>query len=269
MARLIAGAAAGKPFVDPEQGGGRGASRPVRRRRMGVGGAAVSRRHRRRGFLRDLAQSGQRAAHPRHQGPHRGAGFLVRRRQPRRRRRQDRHHPSDGTRETISVNEDAPSLFLRGGCRRRGDPRRPAGIRLARHGLGRQPRQRCACSTNGAPRSGSNTRSRSRRSASTRISGRPLAGRRHGIAKREHSRPREAGFGAWRSASRISAPSRRARSCSTPSSRPAAICSTPAYVYGAGYTEALFGDWLDESRRARAVGASSARARTRRSAIPT
>ena len=72
------------------QGGRRGASRPVRRRRMGLGAAHLSGRHCRRGLLQHLARPGQCAAHLRHEGPHRGAGLLVRRRQPRRRPRQDR-----------------------------------------------------------------------------------------------------------------------------------------------------------------------------------
>ena len=87
MARLIAGAAVGQALRRAGQGGGRRASRPVRRRRMGFGAAAVSRRHRRRSLLQHLARPGQCAAHPRHEGPHRGAGLLVRRRQPRGRHR--------------------------------------------------------------------------------------------------------------------------------------------------------------------------------------
>ena len=80
MARLIAGAAAGKAFLDPVQGRRHGPSRRERRRRMGGGAAAVPERHPRRMRLRGVAEAGKRAARPRHQGPHRGAGLLVRRR---------------------------------------------------------------------------------------------------------------------------------------------------------------------------------------------
>ena len=105
MARLIAGAAVGKPFARARQGRRHRPSRPVRRRRVGLGGAAFPQRHRRRGVLRHLAQPGQRAAHPRHQGPHRGAGLLVRRRQPRRRAGQDRRHRSTASARPSAVNE--------------------------------------------------------------------------------------------------------------------------------------------------------------------
>ena len=67
MARLIAGAAVGRAVRRAGAGGGHRASRPVRRRRMGVGGAALSVRDRRRSILQHLAQPGQCAAHPRHQ----------------------------------------------------------------------------------------------------------------------------------------------------------------------------------------------------------
>ena len=99
---LIAGAAAGKPFLDPVKVAGAAHLGAVRRRRMGGGRAARSR----------TASSPRSPARSRStqdnvlrilgtEGPHRGAGLLVRRRQPRGRHRQDRHHPRDGTRETI------------------------------------------------------------------------------------------------------------------------------------------------------------------------
>ena len=64
MARLIAGAAVGKALRRAGQSGRRRASRPVRRRRMGLGAAALSGRHRRRSLLQHLARPGQCAAHP-------------------------------------------------------------------------------------------------------------------------------------------------------------------------------------------------------------
>ena len=51
MARLIAGAAAGKPFLDPVKVARRRASRRDRRRRMGVGGLPFPERRHRRGLV--------------------------------------------------------------------------------------------------------------------------------------------------------------------------------------------------------------------------
>ena len=47
MARLIAGAAVGKPFAEPDSVAGAAHLGAVRHRRMGFGAAAFSRRHRR------------------------------------------------------------------------------------------------------------------------------------------------------------------------------------------------------------------------------
>ena len=206
-------------------GGRCGASRPVRRRRVGLGAVALSRRHRRRSLLQHLAQPGQRAAHHRNQGPHRGQGFLVRRRQGRR-HRQDRDHPPGRQRDRRRQGGSL-ALFLRGRCRRRGHPRGTAGVRLAGHGLGRQSRQFSRArqmARRGRPRirdrEGGKPRQHDFRPAA--------AHRRHGDRQARRSPACRRGPRSWRSASRISPPSRRARSCSTPSSRPAAICSTPA-----------------------------------------
>ena len=102
MARLIAGAAAGKPFAEPDKVAG-----VAHLGQSGVDEWASALlhfpgRHRRRGLLQHLAQPGQCAAHPRHEGPHRGAGLLVRRRQPRRRAGQDRrdHHRRQSARRS-------------------------------------------------------------------------------------------------------------------------------------------------------------------------
>ena len=73
-------------------------------------------------------------------------------------------HP-DGKRETISVNETRHLYSFEVDAAGEAILLGPAGIRLAGHGLGRQPRQPCACSTNGGQRLGSNTRSRRPRGA--------------------------------------------------------------------------------------------------------
>ena len=161
MARLIAGAAVGKPFADPVKVAGAA--------HLGQSGADewasallhFPERHRR---CRFPARSGSIrttcCASIGTEGPHRGAGLLVRRRQPRQGPRQDQRHHPDGQPRRSASSEERHALFLRGRCGRRSDSCRQSGIRLARHGLGRQPRQCSACSTNGAVRSGSNTGSR-------------------------------------------------------------------------------------------------------------
>ena len=92
MARLIAGAAAGKPFLDPVKVSGVAAFPRDRRGRLGRGDDGVSRRrHRRR---RDLPRggAGERAPHLRHRRLDRGEGLLVRERQAGR-HRHDRDPP--------------------------------------------------------------------------------------------------------------------------------------------------------------------------------
>ena len=215
----------GQPFAEPDRVAGTA--------HLGQSGVdewasallAFPGRHRRRSVLQHLAQPGQCAAHRRHQGPHRGQGFLVRRRQGRR-HRQDRHHPPGRHRDGRGQGRPL-ALFLRGRCRRRGDPRGTAGIRLAGHGLGRQPRQ--------FPRARQMAR-RGRARIRDREGGQPrqhdfrpaAAHRRHGDRQARHPRPVATRLDRGARLRGFSPPSRRARSCSTPSSRPAAICSTPA-----------------------------------------
>ena len=124
MARFIAGAAAGKPFLDPIKVSGTA--------HLGADGtdewaAAVLK------FENGIVAAGRPARsivkldnvlriHG-SDGPHRSAGFLVRRRQPGSGPRQDRHHPRDGKRETVSVNATAPRSIPSRSTRR---PRRSA-----------------------------------------------------------------------------------------------------------------------------------------------
>ena len=227
MARLIAGAAVGQALCRAGQRGGRGASRPVGRRRMGFGAAAFSRRHRRRSLLQHLARPGQCAAHPRHQGPHRGQGFLVRRRQGRR-HRQDQHHPSGRQRDDRGQGGSAgsiPSRPMRQAKRSLPASRNSPG----RAWVGPTASAISACSTNGVRAVGleygiekaASTRQHdlgpaaasraARRSPSAAFPGLDAEGVGRGARLRGFPRP-----------------SRRARSCSTHFSRPAAICSTPA-----------------------------------------
>ena len=142
MARLIAGAAAGKPFADPDKVVGRGASRPVRRRRMGIGACCIF----------------PAASSPRFPAASRSTRTMCCASSARRAASRCRTSGSPAATATAaparstssirtasarpsSVNEDAPPLFLRGRWRRRSHPCRPAGIRLAGHELGRQARQ--------------------------------------------------------------------------------------------------------------------------------
>ena len=105
MARLIAGAAAGKPFLDPVKVAGTAKLGEIGRRRVGGGDADVSERDHRRGLLRGVARAGERAARPRDRGSDRGRELLVRLR-PRGRRRQDRRSsPRKGERHTVEVEE--------------------------------------------------------------------------------------------------------------------------------------------------------------------
>ena len=140
MARLIAGAAVGKPFAEPDKVVGVGASRPVGGRRMVLRPAAFSRWHRCRSLLQHLARTGQYAAHPGHGRSHRGQGFLVRRRQGRRHRQDRRDRPRRQQSDHRGAG-DALALCIRSRCRGRGYSRRPPGIGMAGHGLGRQSRQ--------------------------------------------------------------------------------------------------------------------------------
>ena len=245
MARLIAGAAAGKPFADPDKVSGSAHLGQSGVDEWASARAALSGRHRRRSLLQHLAQPGQCAAHPRHQGPHRGAGLLVRRRQPRA-AASARSTSSAATARArrSSVNEDAACSIP---SRSTPPARRsaPAGRNSPRPAwAGPTASAICACSTNGAPRSGSNTGSRSRQAASTRSpAGRCGTG---GTAIVKRSIPGLAPNGLGRGARLRGFPQLlvRRRSCSTPSSRRAAICSTPASSMARGYTEALLGEWL-------------------------
>ena len=82
MARLIAGAAAGKPFPDPDKVAGVGASRPDP---ASTNGRPPCCAFRAASSPRSPAaislEPGQCAAHLRHEGPDRGRRLLVRRRQ--------------------------------------------------------------------------------------------------------------------------------------------------------------------------------------------
>ena len=231
-------------------GGGHRASRPVRRRRMGVGGAALSRRHRRRGVLQHLAQPGQCAAHPRHQGPHRGQGFLVRRRQGGR-HRQDRHHPP-GRQRDVDVKEDGWLYSFEADAAGEAIP--PARQEFAWPGMGwADSLGNLACSTNGAPASGSNTGSRRPASRVNTISGRKL--RPGGTAILQRAIP-----GLSPPASIVALGFEDFRTFSSGSILLDAFFEAggnlfdTGFVYGAGRTEALLGEWHGQPRRARAIG---------------
>ena len=175
---------------------------------------------------------------------------------------------SDGERETISVNEtrhlysfevDAAGEAIRAGRQEFAWPgmgwadslgNAPRARQMARRGRPRIRDREAAAAHAHALRPAS-SRPAARRSPSARIPGLP-----------------KTAVAWWRSASRISAPSPPARSCSTPSSRPAAISSTPPSSMARGYTETLLGEWQRTAACA-SSRSSSARARTRRSAIPT
>ena len=264
MARLIAGAAAGKPFLDPVKVAGVAQLGETGRRRVG----------RRRccafpnGIIAEVSCSvslaaGERAAGPRHRGADRGRRLLVRLR-PRGRRRPHRDHPAATARR-------GPSRWRRpaGSIPSRPTRRREA-IRAGRqefarpgHELGRHARQHA----------------RARQVAGRR---RPRLRHRAGRGAAAHARatrrsrggpsaiPRRALAGLERPASRAGARlrglprlRRRRRSCSTPSSSAAATSSTPP-----GSTAAAAPRRCSASGCARAACAtrwwSSARARTRR-----
>ena len=175
-------------------------------------------------------------------GPHRGAGLLVRRRHPRSGPRQDRCHPARWQARDDQRERDAPTSIPSRSTRR---ARRsaPGGRSF------RSPGMSWADSLGNARvldqwRAGAGLEYDIEKPArrTHTLSGRTLEGRQ--------TRSRSARFRAcrrssrsWRWALKISAPSRRARSCSTPSSKPAAMLFDTAFVYGAGYTEKLFGDW--------------------------
>ena len=109
MARLIAGAADGKPFLGAGKSLRRRPSRPDRRRRMGFGGAEVPERHHRRSLLLDHGATGQYAAHHRLRRPDRSRGFLVRLR-PQGRHRQDRAHQGRRARRPSKSRKTAGSI---------------------------------------------------------------------------------------------------------------------------------------------------------------
>ena len=105
MARLIAGVAAGKPFLDPDKVTGVAHLGQTGVDEWASAVLQLPERHRCGGVLLGGGATGQYAAHLRHDGPHRGERFLVRR------RTRGRHRPKieivrhDGTSETIAVEE--------------------------------------------------------------------------------------------------------------------------------------------------------------------
>ena len=194
MARLIAGAAVGQAVRRAGQGGGRGASRPVRRRRMGVGACctfpaasspkfpAASRSTR----TMCCASSAPRAA-----SRSRISGSPA---ATRRRHRQDRHHPADGTRDDRGQRRP-PALFLRGRCRRRGDP-----CRASRNSPGPAwagPTASAISRVLDKWRAAVGLEYEIEKAASrvNTISGRPLRAERHGDRQARHPRPAPDGVG--------------------------------------------------------------------------
>ena len=169
MARFIAGAAAGKPFLDPIKVAGAAHLGQAGTDEWSAAVLQFRERHRRAGLLRGLRPARQCAAHPRRR---RAASKCRTSGSPAARaiRASARSTSSRATaraRRSASTTTAAP-LFLRGRRRGRGDPRRAAGVFLARHELGRQPRQRPRARPMARRRPASNTTSRSRRGARTR-----------------------------------------------------------------------------------------------------
>ena len=242
MARFIAGAAAGKPFLDPVKVSGAA--------HLGQAGtdewsAAVLTFE--NGIIAQVScaifvTARQRAAHPWHRraaskcrtsGSPAAPAIRASARSTSSRR--------DGQARDDQRQRHAPPLFLRGRRRGRGDPRRPAGILPARHDLGRQPRQRPRArqmARGGRPR----IRDREADAPHAHACGPQAQGRRRdrpALASRVCRRRSRSS----RSASRIFAPSPRARSCSTHSARRAATSSTPPSSTAAATPKQLFGDW--------------------------
>ena len=255
MARLIAGAAAGKPFARAGQGGGR--------RRISASPASTNGRRRccifPNGIVAevsccDLARPGQRAAHPRHQGPHRGRRIsgspaaseggtgkidIIRPDGSARRSRSTR------TRWLYSFEADAAGEAIRAGRQE-----------FAWPGMG------WADSLGNLRvldkwRAGGRARIR-HREGRARASTRSPAGRCAPAARRSRKRaipglaqPASVvalGFEDFRTFSSGVDPARRLLRGA------AAICSTPPSSMARGHTEALLGEWLTQPRRARAVG---------------
>ncbi len=184
-----------------------------------------------------------------------------------RRHRQDRRdRPRRQQRDHRGATKTGLALFLRGRCRRRGDPRRPAGIRLARHGLGRQPRQ-SARARQMARRGRARIRHREGGKARQHDFRPAAAIRRHDHPQARDPGPVEAGVGGCARLRGFPHASPRARSCSTPSSRPAAICSTRALSMAPAAPRRCSASGCTTAACA-SNRSSSARARTRRSAIP-
>ena len=230
MARLIAGAAVGKPFLEPAKVAGDRASRrspaSTNGRRpcctfpngiIAEVSCAVSLNQ--DNVLRILGTTGRIEV----------AGLLVRRRHSEggtgkidvdpRATATARPSRSTKTGWLYSFEADAAGEAIRAGRQE---------FACAGHELGRHASATCACSTNGAPTRASNTGSRSRPRRVDTIS-------RHAARSRRHGDPRKRGIPGLRQAGLGRGARLRgfphllvgARSCSTPSSRPAAICSTP------------------------------------------
>ena len=252
MARLIAGRCRGQTLRRAGQGRRHRPSRPVRRRRMGLGAAAVSRRHRRRSLLQHLAQPGQCAAHPRHQGPHRGAGLLVRRRQPRGRPRPDRRDParrqrarrsaSTRTRHLYSFEVDAAGDAILAGKQEFAWP--GMGWADSLGNLRVLDRWRAAVGLEYGIEKAGKTRQHDLRPAA---------------AHRRHRASASAASRAWRGRPRcVALGFEDFRTFSSGSILLDAFFEAggnlfdTAFVYGAGNTEKLLGEWHHEPRRARA-----------------
>ena len=248
MARLIAGAAAGKPFLDPAKVAGVAQLGETRRRRVG----------RRRccafpnGIIAEVSCSvslaaGERAAGARHRGADRGRDFwfacgheggvgrievIARKGAPR----------------TVEVAEPGWLYSFEADAAARGDPRRPAGVRAPGHELGRHARQH-ARARQVAGRCRARLRHRARRGAAAH------APRTLPLERRVEAIPRRALAGLARPASVLALGFE-----DFPDFAGAAILLDAfferggnvldtAWVYRSGRTEAVLGEWL----RARGV----------------
>ena len=143
MSRFIAGAAAGKPFLDPIKVGGHRAPRQGRHRRMVGGRARIRQRHHRRrsaarcslnleNVLRIIGTTGRIEVQD----------FWFAGGDAAAARARSRSSAARTSRPSRPATSLPASLLVRSRRRGRGNLRRQAGIRLARHELGRQPRQR-------------------------------------------------------------------------------------------------------------------------------
>ena len=243
MARLIAGAAAGKPFAEPDKVAGSAHLGQSGVDEWASARAAFPERHRRRSLLQRsrstrtmcCASSAPRAAsRSRISGSpaasEGGTGEIEhhpRRRQPRRSRSR-RTAGSIPSRPTPPATRSSPAS--------RNSPG-PAWT-------GPTPSAICACSTNGAPRSGSNTGSRRRQAASTRS---PAGRSRKGgtaIVKRSDPRPRAKGLDRGARLRGFSPASRQASILLDAFFEAGGNLFDTGFVYGGGRTEALLGEWL-------------------------